>query len=110
MTQEEIIKFNSVKEFINWLIYNEGKILADMYGRQWKYERYGFKFKDIVTDDAFNDGLQCVHLFGTPIVVLSAYNVLRLCVCLPLAQCFKLPQMLMGQIAQNRCYKLAAVN
>ena len=74
MTQEEIIKFNSVKEFINWLIDNEGKILADMYGRQWKYERYGFKFKDIGTDDAFNDGLQCVHLFGTPIVVLSAYN------------------------------------
>jgi len=37
-----------------------------------------------------------------------AANVLRLCVCLPLAQCFKLPQMLMGQIAQNRCYKLAA--
>ena len=38
-----------------------------------------------------------------------AYNVLRLCVCLPLAQGFKLPQMFMGQIAQNRCYKLAAV-
>jgi len=36
-------------------------------------------------------------------------NGLRLCVCLPLAQSFKLPQMLMGQIAQNRCYKLAAV-
>jgi len=32
-----------------------------------------------------------------------ASNVLRLCVCLPLAQSFKLPQMLMGQIAQNRC-------
>jgi len=31
-------------------------------------------------------------------------NVWRLCVCLPLAQSFKLPQMLMGQIAQNRCY------
>jgi len=38
------------------------------------------------------------------------YNGLWLCVCLPLAQGFKLPQMLMGQIAQNRCYKLAAVN
>ena len=37
-------------------------------------------------------------------------NVLRLCVCLPLAQGFNLPQMLIGQIAQNRCYKLAAVN
>jgi len=41
--------------------------------------------------------------------VAMTANVLRLCVCLPLAQCFKLPQMLMGQIAQNRCYKLAAV-
>ena len=38
------------------------------------------------------------------------YNVLRLCVCLPLAQSFNLPQMFMGQIAQNRCYKLAAVS
>jgi len=37
-----------------------------------------------------------------------AYNGSRLCVCLPLAQSFNLPQMLMGQIAQNRCYKLAA--
>jgi hypothetical protein len=33
-----------------------------------------------------------------------SHNVLRFCVCLPLAQSFKLPQMLMGQIAQNRCY------
>ena len=33
-----------------------------------------------------------------------AANVLRLGVCLPLAQSFNLPQMLMGQIAQNRCY------
>ena len=34
-------------------------------------------------------------------------NVLRLCVCLPLAQVFKLPTNFMGQIAQNRCYTLA---
>jgi len=39
-----------------------------------------------------------------------AGNVLRLCVCLPLAQAFNLPQMLMGQIAQNRCYKLVRFN
>ena len=37
-------------------------------------------------------------------------NGLWLCVCLPLAQSFKLPQMFMRQIAQNRCYKLAAVD
>jgi hypothetical protein len=32
-----------------------------------------------------------------------APNALRLCVCLPLAQCFNLTTNLMGQIAQNRC-------
>jgi len=37
--------------------------------------------------------------------VAMEHNVWRLCVCLPLAQSFKLPQMLMGQIAQNRCYR-----
>jgi len=39
-----------------------------------------------------------------------AANGLRLCVCLPLAQSFKLPQMLMGQIAQNRCYVLGGLS
>ena len=34
------------------------------------------------------------------------HNVLRLCVCLPLAQSFNLTINLMGQIAQNRCYLL----
>ena len=66
----EEIKFNSVKEFINWLIDNEGKILADGYGRQWKYEEYGFQFRDIGTYSVFQKGLLCVHLFGTPIRVL----------------------------------------
>ena len=32
-------------------------------------------------------------------------TVLRLCVCLPLHNASILPQMLMGQIAQNRCYR-----
>lgn len=36
------------------------------------------------------------------------HNGLRLCACLPLAQGFNLPTNFMGQIAQNRCYKLAA--
>ncbi|MCK9477255.1 MAG: hypothetical protein M0R46_15165 [Candidatus Muirbacterium halophilum] len=67
----EQIKFNSVKEFVNWLIDNEGKSLSDRYGRQWKYERWGFKFKDIGTNDIVQDGLFCVHLYGTEIVVLS---------------------------------------
>ena len=38
-----------------------------------------------------------------------AYNVLRLCVCLPLAQSFNLTTNLMGQIAQNRCYLLGGL-
>ncbi len=59
--------FTSVKEFVTWLIDNEGKILVDNYGRQWKYENYAFKFKDIGTNDVFNDGLKCVHLFSTVI-------------------------------------------
>ena len=42
--------------------------------------------------------------------VAMTANVLGLCVCLPLAQCFNLTTNFMGQIAQNRCYKLAAVN
>jgi hypothetical protein len=65
------VKFNSVKEFVNWLIDNEGKILADGYGRQWKYERYGFQSKDIGDNDVFQDGLHYVHLCNTPIRVLS---------------------------------------
>jgi hypothetical protein len=60
-------KFTSVKEFVSWLIDNEGKILADGYGRKWKYEKYGFLFKDIGDDSVFQNGLHCVHLFGTVI-------------------------------------------
>jgi len=60
------IKFNSVREFVNWLIDNEGKVLYDAYGRHWKYERYTFRFKDISTP-IFKDGLHCVHLYGTEI-------------------------------------------
>lgn len=67
----EEVKFNSVKDFVNFLIDNEGKVLADMYGRQWKYERFAFQFKDIGSNDVFEYGLQCVHLFSTKIVILS---------------------------------------
>lgn len=63
------LHFKSVKEFVNWLIDNEGHIVLDNYGRKWKYERYGFQFKDIGTNDVFIDGLHCVHLFGTELWV-----------------------------------------
>jgi hypothetical protein len=64
------IKFNSVKDFVNWLIDNEGRILADGYGRQWKYQNSIFYFKDI-SNTVFEDGLKCAHLFGTQIIVLN---------------------------------------
>ena len=44
------------------------------------------------------------HEPAAPNQVRVALNGLRLCVCLPLAQCFNLPTNFMGQIAQNRCY------
>ena len=64
------VKFNSVKDFVNWLIDNEDKILADGYGRQWKYQNSIFYFKDI-NNTIFEDGLQCVHLFRTYIYQLN---------------------------------------
>jgi len=56
------IKFKSVKEFVNWLIDNEGLTIADEWGRQWKYKKINFWFKDIGDNDVFIDGLFCVHL------------------------------------------------
>lgn len=67
----EEIKFNSVKEFVSWLIDNECKVLADEYGRQWKYENYGFQFKDMGRNDVFEDGLRCVHLFRTQLMIIN---------------------------------------
>ena len=36
------IKFNTVQEMVIWLIENQGKELADGYGRMWKYEKFKF--------------------------------------------------------------------
>jgi len=58
-------RFDSVKSFINTMIENEGIIFYDNYGRQWKYENYKFYFKDIGEDDIMEEGLKCLHLFGT---------------------------------------------
>jgi hypothetical protein len=55
-------------------------------------------------------GAKSFNLFLLPLKfirrenVAMEHNVLRLCVCLPLAQGFNLMINLMGQIAQNRCY------
>lgn len=59
------IQFKSVKEFVCSLIDNEGQVLCDNFGRQWKYFNYTFFFKDIGLNDKFEEGLQCVHLFET---------------------------------------------
>jgi len=58
--------FSSPKEMINWLMDNEGKELSDYYGRKWKYEDYSFSFKDIGTDEKWQeDVISCLHLFKT---------------------------------------------
>lgn len=57
------IKFNSPQEMILWLMNNEGQLIADNYGREWKYKEYTFYFKDL--GDAFKEGVRCLHLFGT---------------------------------------------
>jgi hypothetical protein len=53
----------TVKEMVNWLLDNEGKLLVDYYGRRWKYEHYKFYFGDI--GEAFKVGIECLHLCGT---------------------------------------------
>ena len=63
----ELRKFQSVKEFVLTLIHNEGVVFFDEYGRQWRYQNHGFTFKDICRDSKHEDGLKCVHLFGTNI-------------------------------------------
>lgn len=62
---EQFKTFESVKEMVNWLLDNEGKILSDSYGRKWKYENYKFYCKDIGTNDTFKEGLYYLHLFKT---------------------------------------------
>jgi len=58
--------FKSAKEMIIAIIENEGKVLKDAYGRQWKYDDYTFYFKDIGTDDKFEpDTIKCLHLYQT---------------------------------------------
>jgi len=61
----ETLKFNSPKEMVNWLMDNHANILSDSYGRKWKYVNYKFFFKDIGLYDEFEEGIYCLHLFGT---------------------------------------------
>ena len=50
---------------------------------------------------------QKVHCRYTNGRIKKSLYGFRLCVCLPLHKVSSLPQMLMGRIAQNRCYTLA---
>ena len=59
------IWFNTPKEMVVWLLDNEGKQLADNYGRLWKYENLAFHLKDIGTFDTYEVGIYCLHLYGT---------------------------------------------
>ena len=60
------MNFKTPFEMIYSLMKNEGEILKDSYGRQWKYDDYVFYFKDIGNDDEFEpDTLKCLHLYQT---------------------------------------------
>ncbi len=63
------IEFKTPQEFVKWLMDNEGRELLDAYGRKWKYEMFKFLFKDIGTEEEYNEGLKCLHLYGTTIFV-----------------------------------------
>lgn len=63
------IKFNTVNDFVNWLIDNEGNILFDNYGRSWKYSNFVFYSTDITEDD-FEIGLRFLNLFSTDLFFL----------------------------------------
>jgi hypothetical protein len=60
-----LIEFKTPQEFIMWLMNNEGKELCDSYGRKWKYEKYFFYFKNIGLNDAYEKGIECLHLYQT---------------------------------------------
>lgn len=60
------IMFKSPQEMIVWLMENEGKILADRYGREWKYVSFTFYFKDL-SGEFQEDKISCLHLCATPI-------------------------------------------
>lgn len=66
------MNFKTANQMVNWLMSNEGKQLADGYGRRWKYENFTFYFKDIGTLDKYEEKINCLHLYATPIGVLES--------------------------------------
>lgn len=61
----EMKQFESAKEFVACMMDNEGSLFFDHYGREWRYEKYSFTFKDIGCDSEHEEGLKCLHLFST---------------------------------------------
>ena len=66
------IEFKTAKEMVIQLMDNQGTELADGYGRGWKYENFQFYFKNIGTNDKYEKGISCLHLYGTPIGIVGA--------------------------------------
>lgn len=66
------ISFETVQDFVVWLITNPKKEIADGYGRKWKYDNFKFYFTDI-TDDKYHEGIKCLHLYQTPLYVISKF-------------------------------------
>lgn len=64
------IRFTSAKEFVIWLIDNEGLEIRDHYGRRWKYKDLSFWFQDIGT--YYKSSIECVHLYGTNLEIFEA--------------------------------------
>ena len=63
---------NGPREMVDWLMNNEGIIIADNYGRRWKYENRTFYFGDIgkpTKPTAMTRG--CLHLCGTKLHVVQ---------------------------------------
>ena len=66
-----IIEFESIKEMVNYLIDNEGDIIADAYGRRWKFEDYQFYFRDVGTFSEYEQTLTCLHLYKTDLQIIK---------------------------------------
>ncbi len=66
-------KYKSVKEFVNDMLDNPGRIFYDGYGRRWKYANHAFYFGDIGKKSEKNK-LDCLHLFRTNIMSVGSQN------------------------------------
>ena len=59
------IKFNTAKQMVSWLMNNEGKELADHYGRKWVYNSLAFYYQDLGDKEFKVNTIGCLHLYST---------------------------------------------